>query len=75
MGTKPLVPFGSLSLFSPLTAHLSREQGLHHAALHEEHVDEVDEHTGSIFRVLRSEDDPLVDNHKDEVAKEAQEEE
>lgn len=59
----------------PLTDHLSWVKGLHRAALHEEHVDEVDEHTGSVLGVSRSEDDPLVDDHKHEVAEETQEEE
>lgn len=61
--------------FTPLAAHLSWVKGLHVAALHEEHVYEVYEHTGSMLGVSRSEDDPLVDNHEDEVAKETQEEE
>lgn len=62
-------------VFPPLATHLSRVQRLHGAALHEEHVDEVDEHTGSMFGVPRSEDDPLVDDHEDEVAEETEEEE
>lgn len=58
-----------------MAAHLSRIKGLHRAALHKEHVDEVDEHTGSVLGVLRSEGYPFVHNHEDEVAKQTQEEE
>lgn len=63
------------SEFLPLATHLSRVKRLHGVSLHEEHVDEVDEHTGSMLGVPGSEDDPLVENHEDEVAKETQQKE
>lgn len=59
----------------PSATHLSGVKGLHGVALHEEHVDEVDEHTGSMLGVPRGEDDPLVENHEDKVAKQTQQEE
>lgn len=55
-------------------SHLSWVEGLHCITLHEEHVYKVDEDTRSLSGVLRREDQPLVQYHEHEVAKQAQQE-
>lgn len=54
---------------------MSCVEGLNRVPLHEEHVDEVNEDTGGMLGVPRGEDNPLVEDHEDEVAKETEQEE
>ena len=58
-----------------VTWYLSRVEELVAAALHQEHVDEVDEDAGSRARVRGPEGQPLVEDHEHQVAKETQQEE
>lgn len=67
----------SLSSSSPPTpslAHLPRVERLSRASLHEEHVNEVDKDAGSSLGVLCREGQPLIDDHEDQVAEEAEQE-
>lgn len=57
-----------------LVSHLSWVEGRQCIALHEEHVNKVDEHARSVSGVFGSEDDPLVQNHEHEVAKQTKQE-
>lgn len=57
-----------------LASHLSWVEGLHCITLHEEHVYKVDEDARSLSGVLRREDQPLVQYHEHEVAKQTQQE-
>ena len=50
-------------------------KGLARVALHEEHVDELDEDAGGLLRVPGCEGQPFIDDHKNQVAKEAEQEE
>lgn len=56
-------------------ANLSRVERSHVLPLHHKHVDKVDEDAGRLAGVPRAVCQPLVDNHEDQVAKEAEEEE
>lgn len=58
-----------------INANLSRIERSHVLPLHHKHVDEVDEDTGRLAGVPRAVRQPLVDNHEDQVAEEAEEEE
>lgn len=55
--------------------HLARVQRSDVLPLHDEHVDEVDEDAGSLAGVARTERQPLVHNHEDQIAKETEQEE
>lgn len=56
-------------------ANLSRVERGHVLPLHHKHVDEVDEDAGCLAGVPRAVRQPLVDNHEDQVAEEAEKEE
>lgn len=56
-------------------ANLSRVERRHVLPLHHKHVDEVDEDAGRLAGVPRAVRQPLVDDHEDQVAEEAEEEE
>lgn len=56
-------------------ANLSRVERRHVLPLHHKHVDEVDEDAGCLAGVPRAVRQPFVDNHEDQVAEEAEEEE
>lgn len=56
-------------------ANLSRVERRHVLPLHHKHVDEVDEDAGCLAGVSRAIRQPLVDDHEDQVAEEAEEEE
>ena len=58
-----------------VTWYLSRVEELVAAALHQEHVDEVDEDAGSCFGLGGGEGQPLVYHHEDQVAEKAPHEE
>lgn len=58
-----------------INANLSRVERSHILPLHHKHVDEVDEDAGRLAGVPRAVRQPLVDNHEDQVAEEAEEEE
>ena len=68
------MPFGTQTLCDPPSLYLSWEEGRHPVPLHEEHVDEVDEDAGGHLGVTGREGQPLVDDHEDQVAKQAQQE-
>lgn len=55
-------------------ANLSWVERSHVLPLHHKHVDEVDEDARRLARVPRAVRQPLVDNHEDQVAEEAEEE-
>jgi len=58
-----------------VNTYLSWVERSHIFPLHDEHVDEVDEDAGSLAGVSRTERQPLVENHEDQVAKETEQEE
>lgn len=57
-----------------LASHLSWVQGLDCITLHEEHIYKVDEDAGGMSGVLSRENQPLVEYHEHQVAKQAQQE-
>lgn len=57
------------------SSYLSRVERVPRASLHEEHVNEVDEDARSSVGVSCCKGQPLVDDHKDQVAKETEQEE
>lgn len=64
-----------LPLLVRLCADLSRVERSDVFALHDEHVDEVDEDAGSLAGLAGAVRQPLVDDHENQVAEEAEQEE
>lgn len=58
-----------------MTTHLSWVEWLAGVALHEEHVDELDEDAGSRLWVPDCVNQPLVYDHEDQIPEETEQEE
>lgn len=64
----------AVELYYTSSSHLSWVERLYCVTLHEEHVYEVDEDARGLSGVVGREDQPLVEYHEHQVAKEAQQE-